>query len=38
MKTKRKTILAVSIAILVIALSLVVVFSENLASTGADVK
>jgi lysophospholipase L1-like esterase len=38
MKTKRKTILAVSIAILVITLSLIVVFSENLASTSADDK
>jgi lysophospholipase L1-like esterase len=39
MKTKRKTILAVSIAILVIALSLiVVVFSENRASDSADSK
>ena len=33
MKTKRKTILAVSIAILVISLSLVVVFSENFPRT-----
>ena len=39
MNTKRKTILAVSIAIIVIALSLiVVVFSENLASNSADDK
>ncbi|MGD0994561.1 MAG: GDSL-type esterase/lipase family protein [Candidatus Bathyarchaeia archaeon] len=38
MKPKRKTILAVSIAILVIALSLIAVFSENRAGTSADGK
>ena len=38
MKSKRKTILAVSIAILLIALSLIAVFSENRASYSVDAK
>ena len=38
MNTKTKRIAAVSIAILILALSLIVVFSQNLASTSGDSK